>query len=521
MSTIAVASTALAGGAGTAGAGTAGAGVNGAGQPIVRTSSGFVRGLATSTGIEFRGIPYAAPPVGALRWRPPQPVARWSGVRDATRFGSPCAQNASAFGVASTSEDCLFLNVYAPPGPVKGPKRPVMVWIHGGSLNVGNGDGYDPSNLARRGVVVVTINYRLGALGWLAHPALRDADGAAGNYGFMDQQAALRWVRRNIGGFGGAPRDVTIFGESAGGLSVLSHLISPASRGLFTKGIVESGDYAPTLAPQRTAETAGEAFAASAGCADQTAACLRSLPVSTILAEESHGVGGYQTIIDGKEITQSIQPALDKGEFTRVPVMVGSNHDEWRLIVAIEELLGAPVTADNYQSRIQSDLRVSPSAAAAIAARYPLSAYPSAALAMGAAGTDAVYACTANAAARSLSRYVPTFAYEFNDENAPQMFLPPVSFPYGAAHASELPYLFAHLLGKSADLSAPQRQLADTMQRYWTGFAGRGFPSSPGGPTWPRFTRAAPTVQSLIPPRPHGETGFAAAHQCAFWRTIR
>jgi para-nitrobenzyl esterase len=517
---VAVAAATPPGPATAAAAGPDAAGPGGAGHPIVGTSDGPVRGLETAAGIEFRGIPYAAPPVGPLRWRPPRPVAHWSGVRDATRFGSPCAQNASAFGTASTSEDCLFLNVSTTPGALKGPKRPVMVWIHGGSLNVGEGDGYDPATLVRDGVVVVTINYRLGALGWLAHPALRDGDGAAGNYGFMDQQAALRWVRRNIHAFGGDARNVTIFGESAGGLSVLAHLVSPASRGLFAKGIVESGNYAPTLASQSAAEAAGRAFATDAGCADQAAACLRALPVSTILASESHGVGGYQPIIDGKELTQSIRPALDKGEFNRVPVMVGSNRDEWRLIVAIEELLGSPVTAENYQDKIQSDLRVTPSVAASIAARYPLSAYPSPSLALGAAGTDRVYACTADAADRSLSKYVPTFAYEFNDENAPQVFLPPVSFPYGAAHASEVPYLFAHVFGTAPALSPDQRQLADTMERYWTGFARRGLPSSAGGPFWPRFTGPAHEVQSLVPPRPRVENDFATVHQCGFWSTL-
>ena len=488
-------------------------------RPVARTAGGLVRGVVTRTGAEFRGVPYAAPPVGRLRWRPPRPAAHWSGVRDATRFGSPCPQNASAFGTASTSEDCLYLNVYTP--GTRGRKRPVMVWIHGGSLNVGEGDAYDPATLARRGVVVVTINYRLGALGWLAHPALRDGDGASGDYGLMDQQAALRWVRRDIRAFGGDAHNVTIFGESAGGLSVLSHLVSRKSRGLFDKAIVESGNYAPTLPSQATAEAAGEKFTADAGCPGQGAACLRRLPVSTILAHESRAVGGYFPDIDGKELTASIRPALAAGRFNRVPVMVGSNHDEWRLIVAAEELAGSPVTAQNYPRRIQSDLRLSASTAAAVAKRYPLSAYPSPSVALGAAGTDYVYACTANAADRSLARYVPAFAYEFNDEQAPEMFLPPVSFPYGAAHASELPYLFAHLLSRSAPLTRAQRRLAGTMRRYWTGFAARGVPASPGVPWWPRFTRAAPVVQSLIPPRPRRETGFARAHQCRFWDTVR
>jgi len=193
---------------------------------VVTIFDGAVRGKATGTVDEFLGIPYAAAPVGALRWRPPQPAARWSGVRDATKFAAHCAQLATPFGVASSSEDCLYLNVFAPAGPKHGDKsqHPVMVWIHGGGLWLGASDDYDPAKLAADGTVVVTINYRLGALGFLAHRALADRPGgSSGAYGLMDQQAALRWVQRNIRTFGGDPRKVTIAGESAGGLSVLAH----------------------------------------------------------------------------------------------------------------------------------------------------------------------------------------------------------------------------------------------------------------------------------------------------------
>jgi para-nitrobenzyl esterase len=189
--------------------------------PVVATADGAVGGKTTSGTDEFLGIPYAAPPVGPLRWRPPQPPARWAGVRDATQFAPHCPQPPSPFGVASTSEDCLYLNVFAPAGS-SGRRLPVMVWLHGGSLLVGESDDYNPAGLVRHGVIVVTVNYRLGALGFLAHPALASRPGgASGNYGLMDQQAALRWVQRNIGQFGGNPRNVTIFGESAGGLSTL------------------------------------------------------------------------------------------------------------------------------------------------------------------------------------------------------------------------------------------------------------------------------------------------------------
>jgi para-nitrobenzyl esterase len=248
--------------------------------PVVGTANGAVRGLASGAVDEFLGIPYAAPPVGALRWRPPQPAASWPGVRDATQFAPHCPQPPSPFGQASVSEDCLFLNVFTPSHQKPRSHNAVMVWIHGGALVTGESDDYNPAKLVADGVTVVTINYRLGALGFLAHPALADANGQSGDYGLMDQQAALRWVQRNIASFGGNPRNVTIFGESAGGLSTLSQVASPQARGLFDGAIAESGSYNLMQASLSGAEAAGEAFAANAGCASQTAACLRSLPIS-------------------------------------------------------------------------------------------------------------------------------------------------------------------------------------------------------------------------------------------------
>lgn len=193
------------------------------GAPVARTGDGKVRGLAAGAVDEFLGIPYAAPPVGALRWRPPQPAARWSGVRDATQFAPDCAQNAGPFGRVGTSEDCLYLNVYTPSHRRAGSGSAVMVWIYGGGLASGAGSMYDPTALVEDGVTVVTLNYRLGALGFLALPALSDSQGQSGDYGLMDQQAALRWVRRNIAGFGANPHNVTIFGESAGGPAEHQH----------------------------------------------------------------------------------------------------------------------------------------------------------------------------------------------------------------------------------------------------------------------------------------------------------
>jgi para-nitrobenzyl esterase len=486
--------------------------------PVAGTANGVVRGLANGAVDEFLGIPYAAPPVGALRWQPPQPAANWSGVRDATQFAPHCPQPAGAFGQASMSEDCLFLNVFTPSHQKAGSPHPVMVWIHGGALVSGESNDYDPAKLVADGVTVVTINYRLGALGFLAHPALADANGQSGDYGLMDQQAALRWVQRNIASFGGNPNHVTIFGESAGGLSTLSQVASPQARGLFERAISESGSYNLTQASLSSAEAAGAAFATKAGCAIQTAACLRSLPVSTILADQD--AAGYTPNINSEVLPESLGTAFATGNFNRVPIINGTNRDEWRLFVAISELEGNPVTASNYQSMISSTLGV-PAAAAVIAAKYPLTAFPSPSVALGAVGTDAIFACPALTIDQSVSHFVPTFAYEFNDENAPELFLPPVSFPYGAAHASEIQYVMdLPTAAFPKPLSAQQQQLATIMKGYWTNFAKRGFPSSFGTPFWPLFNNLTQKMQSLTPPAPQTETDFANTHNCAFWTAL-
>jgi para-nitrobenzyl esterase len=471
--------------------------------PVVRTTEGLVRGVATESTTRFLGLPYAAPPVGSLRWRPPQSPARWHGVRDANAPGSACAQPPDTFGIPSTTEDCLYLNVYAP--RKRAHHRPVMVWIHGGNLVNGTGAVYDPTKLVRDGVVVVTINYRLGALGFLAHPAF---GAASGNYGLMDQQKALRWVAGNIANFGGNPDNVTIFGESAGGLSVLSHLVSPTSRGLFDRAIVQSGAYALTQDSLSEAESAGESFATRVGCADQSAACLRGLPVTTVLAAQD---GGYTPNLDGRTLTQSIGTALEKGQFARVPLINGSNHDEWRLFVAISELQGQFVTAENYLPTIQGTLGVPPEVAAVIAAEYPLSAYPSPAVAMSTLGTDVIFACPALTVDNAAARHTPTYAYEFADENAPDL-LPPVSFPQAAAHAAELPYLFDMPIG--GPLNADQQKLASTMRQNWATFADR------GAPNWPKFVPAKHEMVSFVPPRPRLTTDFATEHKCAFWSAL-
>jgi para-nitrobenzyl esterase len=394
-----------------------------------------------------------------------------------------------------------------------------MVWIHGGGLTSGESDGFGPAMLVARRVVVVTINYRLGALGFLAHPALtaESAQGSSGNFGLLDQQAALRWVRRNIREFGGDPGDVTIFGESAGGLSVHEQLVSPLARGLFARAIAESGAYAPSQQSLASAEAAGSAFAASAGCATQTVACLRSLPVTTILAKQTGAT--TQPNVDGVVLPSTILAALRNGTFNHVPVIEGSNHDEWRLFVAqFEAATHIVLSAAGYVPAIAATLRVPLSVATAIANVYPLGDFSSPSVALGAVGTDAIFACNARTFTNLLSQKVRTFQYEFDDPNAPMRFLPPVSFPTGAYHASEIQYLFEmqNTPVPSPGLSADQQRLSRTMVGYWTRFADEGNPNSEDTPNWPR-SGASQRFQSLVPGTSKTATGFGAEHHCSLF----
>jgi para-nitrobenzyl esterase len=301
---------------------------------------------------------------------------------------------------------------------------------------------------------------------------------------------------------------------------VLSQLASPGARGLFARAIVESGAY--DLAPEslRAAERSGAAFATKAGCASQAAACLRALPVQTIVADEAPT--GYRPDIDGQVLAHSLASTFASGQFSRVPVISGSNHDEYRLFVGIYQQYGERTTAATYQRLIAATLKVSVATAAAIAAEYPLATYPSPSLALGAVGTDATFACPALLADEALSKYVSTYAFEYNDETAPERYLPAFGFPYGAAHESELQYLFdLRNTPHPGVLSPPQQHLAATMQQYWTMFVKTASPTSPGEPQWPQFHSHSQQVLSLGLPQPSTETDFAAEHNCAFWAHAR
>ncbi|MGW2964484.1 carboxylesterase/lipase family protein [Streptomyces sp. NPDC001220] len=510
----------------SAGAAEPGAGTGSAGSgrtPVVTIDDGAVRGTAVPGGYTFRGLPYAAAPTGDLRWQPPQPAAHWKDVRDAAAYAPSCPQPMSTTAGAQ-SEDCLYLNVTTPAADnhFRHNHRPVIVWFHGGGLVTGAGRDYDPSKLAAEGSVVVTVNYRLGALGYLAHPALASQDGSSGNYGLMDQQAALRWVQRNIGRFGGSPHKVAIAGESAGGESVLAHLTSPGSRGLFQRAIVQSGTFALDQLPLAKAEADGKTFADSVDCTDQSADCLRKVPVDKLVAKYPPSYP-HAAIIDGKVLKESIGTSLAAGRFARVPVLNGSNHDEEQIILATGATLhnGAytplpkgGVTAENYQQAIATALGVTDAQAKAVADEYPASSYATPAVALGTLLGDADFASTAVQVDQWTSRHVPTYAYEFNDDAAPPRYLP-VNPPV-ATHLSELTYLFdlPDAPGKNP-LSADQEKLAQTMRAAWVHFAATGNPSTPAA-HWPSFHDST-DMTSLVAPAPAHESDFAAKHHYAFW----
>jgi para-nitrobenzyl esterase len=422
----------------------------------------------------------------------------------------------------------------------------VMVWIHGGGLVTGGSFIYDPTPLVLSGnLIVVTINYRLGFLGFLAHPAI-DAEGHTnGDYGIMDQQFALSWVQRNIAAFGGDPNRVTIFGESAGGQSVYSNIASPTATGLFQQAISESGsyvqfqDYFDFIVPLAQAETIGTplvppgtSVATSVGCAspNQTAECLRAVPASTLVLAEP---GTIYPFVDGTILTQRPSTAFASGQFNRVPLISGGNHDEWRLFVAEQyDFQGSPLTDADYPAAVATLLLrtvADPFVQFLVNVAYPLSNYPpppgvvSAPLALGALGTDDIFACPERNGVRLVSQYVTTYTYEFNDENAPNLFNPPATFPLGTYHSAELQYLF-NLDERFAGFNPftpDQQQLSDTMIGYWTHFAATGDPNFTGAPVWSPYSAVTDQFQSLVPPTPVAESTYDADHKCSLlWNTF-
>jgi para-nitrobenzyl esterase len=488
---------------------------------VRQTQNGPVQGLTVGSEAQFLGIPFAAPPVGTLRWQSPQPPANWQGTLPATAFGAECPQ----LGQTSASEDCLTLNVFAPASAAPGSKLPVLVWIYGGSFSAGASGMYDPTTLVTRGnVVAVTLNYRIGYLGFLAHPALSaaDPDHVSGNYGILDQKYALAWVRNNIANFGGDPSQITVFGESAGGQSVYAQLILKHPVKLKA-AIAESGAFQTNYPTLATAEAAGEQAAAALGCADQTLSCLQGLSATTLAnaLNPLTNAGGISPVIDGVNLPSGPAVAFSQGKFEKIPIINGGNHDEMRLFVAFAQFFGAaPLTEAGYVANVQAAYGAN---AASVLAQYPLSHYTTPDYAWAAVETDSIFACNTHLLNAQLSPYTTAYVYELNDPNGPEPVGPTIpGFTYGSAHGSDMSFLFPTLFAPVIRTGPPQLTpaeltLAGTLQDFWLSLARYGRPLAPRSGAWLSFTNASPNVLSLVPPATAIESQFVANHHCAFW----
>lgn len=454
--------------------------------PTAKLDSGVIEGAPAGDLLVFKGVPFAATTAGPNRWRAPQPVAAWKGVRPATSFGAACPQphlsDAAWAKVGPQSEDCLFLNVWRPARVEKGGDA-VMVFIHGGSFTRGSGGVplYDGTALAKRGVVVVTINYRLGRFGYFAHPALtkENADGMVGNYGFMDQIAALKWVQRNIAALGGDPKKVTVFGESAGAVAVQMLTVSPAAKGLFVRAIEESGGGTAAAAAIRGGPLTGEAFGASwaagVGFKDATVEQLRSIPVADVLK-----AGPVGPMVDGVLIIRSPGDVYRRGEQLRVGLMAGGNSHEASLfgdnVATVKPALGAAFPA------LLEEMRNAPHSKAG----------PESDLITEAAGIEpARYLVQHNAAAG-----LPAYSYYFDQVAASDRMQ-----ARGADHGWELSYLFGTRLEQET-WDDTDKHVSQLMGDYWVRFAKTGDPNGAGAPRWEAVTKSA-SPQMVFNASPH------------------
>jgi len=476
-------------------------------RAIVETRYGRIEGIEAEGIRSWRGVPFARPPIGSLRWRAPRPPEPWGGVRSAQRFGPVAPQNPSAtgaflgLGMGEASEDCLSLNVYAPSAPGQG--RPVMVWLHGGGFTFGAGSQpvYDGSALARRGeVVVVTANYRLGALGWLGLPALAEEDGSVGNFGLLDQIAVLEWVREHAERFGGDPANVTLFGESAGAMSVGALLGTPRARGLFRRAILQSGA-AHHVTGLETAERVAEALVKELGVDPRDARRLREVPVPALL-EAQQGVLRrvvgelrglpFQPVVDGSLIPEPPLAAVAAGAAAGVSVLVGTNLDEWRLFgLADPKLAGLDEAA--LLRRLERALPGAGAAGGESLARRALEIYTQARRGRSsvepselwlAFETDRVFRIPALRLAEAQGRHArEVFVYLFAWRS------PAFGGRLGACHALEIPFVFGcveRLRSFVGEHEAALR-LERRMQHSWLAFAHGGDPSSDEIGSWPRY----------------------------------
>ncbi len=528
--------------------------------PVVRTAEGAVRGFTKNGVNTFLGIPYAAPPVGNLRWRPPQPVQKWRDTLDATKYANTCPQvtELGAFaGPTSVTEDCLYLNVFTTGGSHKG-KKPVFVWIHGGGNVDGESNDYDGSKLATGGpygtdTVVVVMNYRMGLFGFLSHPALNTEGHPYGNYGILDIQAVLKWVQRNIEAFGGDPNTVLLGGQSAGAQDTAANMFSPGAKNLFHRALLQSSPTA-TLTPGSVALTRGTNFATiGAGCPGSDAAaatCLRKLTAERILQLQGtpNANGPYITgpHVDGAIIPIGAEQAWSSGQYNKMPVMGGNVQDEGNFGISITQYFSGPPQVPLTAAQVTTNVTNAYSGNAGPGGTPP--AYPAgtvdAVLAHYPLGDDpqAVYnrittdpgACRSLHVVRLWAQKVPAYMYQFNYRGAPYYFPKMTGFAALAAHTIDIPFLFPNwhggqlgvnldqASGMPRELNGPETALSDKLAAAWTNFAKTGNPNGSGDSPWPKFTTTSQRLLSQNVPSLSVKSAaeYAAYHQCGFWDTI-
>jgi para-nitrobenzyl esterase len=466
----------------------------------VKTASGPVKGTTSSDGRIriFKGIPFAAPPVGDLRWQAPRPVASWQQTRDATEYGSRCLQGRIFADISFTnlSEDCLNLNLWTP-ATSDDERLPVMVWIHGGGFQAGAGaePRHDGEAFARKGVVLVTFNYRLGVFGFFSHPELTRESGrnASGNYGLLDQVAALRWVKANIAAFGGDPDNVTIFGESAGSFSVSALMASPLARNLFQRAIGESGAYFSgatgplALSALATTEQAGVKFATALGA--QSLSALRAMPGQQVLDAALKTQPWFAPNIDGHVLTEPVHAVFAAGKQSRVPLLAGWNADEVRAgIVLRKDKPTSQSFTSETRKRFGGDAEM-------ILEVYPADTDAAALESAAALASDLFigYSTWKWIEVHSQTGQSPVYRYSFDRKipvapDAQINGVPASSRDIGARHAGEIEYVFGALDSiKNVTWEASDRTLSDAMTTYWANFARKGDPNGPGLPNWPRY----------------------------------
>lgn len=500
----------------------------------VQTSQGPVAGKVANGARAFLGIPFAAPPVGDRRWQAPQAAQPWTDTRQATTPSADCMQPNNAIAGKVMAEDCLYLNVHLPDDIGPGERLPVMVWLHGGGFLTGSGGTYDMAQLARKGrVVVVSPNYRLGALGFFRLPEQGPATGEAApaNIGLMDQQAALRWVQSEIGQFGGDPSRVTLFGQSAGAAAVCMHMVAPGSAGLFQRAIMQSGLCTPVGAPNAPQlATHSARLAEAVGCPPVAGQmdCLRAKPAADIVAASASdgdvlsGGLNWAPVADGVTLPADPTRMVREGRLQRVPVLMGSNRDEGRYYVAMSYHLKnlLPVSSKQFDEALTRGTEGDAALAARAAEIYTPRAYGTRDKALGALITDLLFVCRVMRQTEDLAEQTEVYHYEFSEANTPGMFNP--FMVMGAFHAVELRYIFqTKLAGPTFNLplSAAQQKLADQMLGYWAGFAASGQPRLDGAPAWPRF---APSSATSLVFQSKGLTlthaaAFRADHHCELW----